>query len=239
MSDVTISPGLDEPELFSPGARPQRRFTAARSFPRSCAAPPRRSPRATAQGAVNVREGLYRRTLAVADAIAAFAALALVVVWDAGANLEPWVLLAMPVASSSAKVGGLYERDELVLKKTTLDEAPALLQITGLFALIVFLGQNVFVHAGLTPPLVAELWLASFFAIFLGRVAARRSPPRSRAPSAAWSSATTRPSARSAASSRTAASTPRSSRASASTRCRRGSAPSASARWSATTTSTA
>ena len=95
-------------------------------------------------------------------------------VWDAGANLEPWVLLAMPVAVFVAKVGGLYERDELVLKKTTLDEAPALLQITGLFALIVFLGQNVFVHAGLTPPLVAELWLASFFAIFLGRVAARR-----------------------------------------------------------------
>ena len=174
MSDVTISPGLDEPELFSPGARPQRRFTR-RAF-----VPPvvrRSAPEITegaAQGAVNVREGLYRRTLAVADALAAFVALALVVVWDAGANLEPWVLLAMPVAVFVAKVGGLYERDELVLKKTTLDEAPALLQITGLFALIVFLGQNVFVHAGLTPPLVAELWLASFFAIFLGRVAARR-----------------------------------------------------------------
>ena len=174
MSDVTISPGLDEPELFSPGARPQRRFSR-RAF-----VPPvvrRSAPEITEgaeQGAVNVREGLYRRTLAVADAFAAFAALALVVVWDAGADLEPWVLLAMPVAVLVAKVGGLYERDELVLKKTTLDEAPALLQITGLFALIVFLGQNVFVHAGLTPPLVAELWLASFFAIFLGRVAARR-----------------------------------------------------------------
>ena len=70
----------------------------------------------------------------------------------------------MPVAILVNKVGGLYERDELVLKKTTLDEAPTLLQITGLFALIVFLGQNVFVHAGMTPPLVAELWLASFFA---------------------------------------------------------------------------
>ncbi len=141
MSDVTISPGLDEPELFSPGGRPQRRFTR-RAF-----VPPvvrRSAPEITegkAQGAVNVREGLYRRTLAVADAFAAFVAIALVVVWDAGANLEPWVLLAMPVAVFVAKVGGLYERDELVLKKTTLDEAPALLQITGLFALIVFLGR--------------------------------------------------------------------------------------------------
>jgi exopolysaccharide biosynthesis polyprenyl glycosylphosphotransferase len=174
VSDVTISPGLDEPELFSPGARPQRRFTRRAFVPPAVRRSAPEITEGAAQGAVNVREGLYRRTLAVADAFAAFVALALVVVWDAGADLEPWVLLAMPVAVFVAKVGGLYERDELVLKKTTLDEAPALLQITGLFALSVFLGQNNFVHAGMTPPLVAELWLASFFAIFLGRVAARR-----------------------------------------------------------------
>jgi exopolysaccharide biosynthesis polyprenyl glycosylphosphotransferase len=125
------------------------------------------------QVSVNIREGLYRRTLALADALAAFVALTLVVVWDAGADLGAWVLLAGPVAIFVSKVGGLYERDELVLKKTTLDEAPALLQITGLFALLVFLGQNIFVHAGMTPPLVAELWLASFLALFLGRTAAR------------------------------------------------------------------
>ena len=53
----------------------------------------------------------------------------------------------MPLVVLVSKVGGLYDRDELVLKKTTLDEAPALLQITGLFALIVFLGQDAFVHA--------------------------------------------------------------------------------------------
>jgi exopolysaccharide biosynthesis polyprenyl glycosylphosphotransferase len=105
--------------------------------------------------------------------MAAVMALTLVVVWDAGAGFDPWVLLAGPVAILVSKVGGLYDRDELVLKKTTLDEAPALLQITGLFALIVFLGQNKFVHAGMTPPLVAELWLASFAALFAGRVAAR------------------------------------------------------------------
>jgi exopolysaccharide biosynthesis polyprenyl glycosylphosphotransferase len=77
------------------------------------------------------------------------------------------------VAIFVSKVGGLYERDELVLKKTTLDEAPALLQISGLFALIVFLGQNKFVHAGMTPSIVAELWLASFGALFAGRASAR------------------------------------------------------------------
>jgi exopolysaccharide biosynthesis polyprenyl glycosylphosphotransferase len=173
VSDVTLSPGLDEPELFAP-TRPQRRFARR---PAQIVPTLRRPAAELAEGdssAVNVREGLYRRTLAAADALAAFAALALVVVWDGGAQLQGWVVLAMPIAVLVAKVGGLYERDELVLKKTTLDEAPALLQITGLFALIVFLGQNVFVHAGMTPPLVAELWLASFFAVFLGRVAARK-----------------------------------------------------------------
>ena len=47
-----------------------------------------------------------------------------------------------PIAVLVNKVGGLYDRDELVLNKTTLDEAPALLQITGLFALLVWLGQD-------------------------------------------------------------------------------------------------
>ena len=73
---------------------------------------------------VYLREGLYRRALAIADAAAALVALSLIVVWDAGARFEPWVLLAMPVVVLVSKIGGLYERDELVLKKTTLDEAP-------------------------------------------------------------------------------------------------------------------
>jgi exopolysaccharide biosynthesis polyprenyl glycosylphosphotransferase len=152
----------------------QRRFARRPVAP---VAPPRKPAVAitegAAQGAINVREGFYRRTLAAADALAALAALTLVVVWDAGASFDPWILLAAPVVIFVSKVGGLYERDELVLKKTTLDEAPALLQISGLFALIVFLGQNKFVHAGMTPSIVVELWLASFGALFLGRAAAR------------------------------------------------------------------
>ena len=63
---------------------------------------------------------------------------------------------AAPVAVLVNKIGGLYERDELVLRKTTLDEAPALLQISGLFALIVYLGHHRLVHMGMTPPLVSS-----------------------------------------------------------------------------------
>jgi exopolysaccharide biosynthesis polyprenyl glycosylphosphotransferase len=173
VSDVQFTTGLDEPELLLPNRSRPRRF--ARIGTNRVSQP--RRPDAITEGTslrpVNVREGLYRRSLALADGLAAVLALVLVVVWDAGADLQPWVLAALPLAVLVNKIGGLYERDELVLKKTTLDEAPALLQISGLFALIVFLGQNRFVHAGMTPWLVFELWMTTFAALLIGRFAAR------------------------------------------------------------------
>jgi hypothetical protein len=171
VSDVQFHPGMDAPEVIDV---PQR----SRRFPRRVPNRPlpARRPAPITEGTlapVNLREGLYRRALGIADALSALVALSLIVVWDAGAKFEPWVLVAMPIVVLVAKIGGLYERDELVLKKTTLDEAPKLLQIAGLFALLVFLGQNRFVHAQMTPTLVAELWVVTFAMLFLGRVAAR------------------------------------------------------------------
>jgi exopolysaccharide biosynthesis polyprenyl glycosylphosphotransferase len=178
VSDAQFSSGMDAPEPIDGPERAKRASRRGRLRPVSI---PVRRPVAITEGAlapVNLREGLYRRSLGVADAVAAVVALTLIVVWDAGAQFEPWVLLAMPVVVLVAKICGLYERDELVLKKTTLDEAPALLQIAGLFALLVFLGQNWFVHAAMTPTLVAELWLATFAMLFLGRVGARLAAAR-------------------------------------------------------------
>ncbi|MEA2283057.1 MAG: hypothetical protein QOK21_3664 [Solirubrobacteraceae bacterium] len=122
---------------------------------------------------VHVREGLSRRSLAVADAFAAIVSLTLVVAWDAGAGFQSWILAAPPLIILVNKVGGLYERDELVLKKTTLDETPSLLQITGLFALIVWLGHWPLVHVYLGPPLILKLWVATLVAVSGGRWAAR------------------------------------------------------------------
>ena len=117
VSDVQFFPGTDSPELISIPARP-RRFAR---LPGARALQPRRPDRieeGAALAPVNLREGLYRRSLAIADASAALLALCLIVVWDAGARFDPWVLLAMPVVVLVSKVGGLYERDELVLRKT-------------------------------------------------------------------------------------------------------------------------
>ena len=41
------------------------------------------------------------------------------------------------------KIAGLYDRDELRLVHSTLDELPVLLQLTGLFALCVTIVQSV------------------------------------------------------------------------------------------------
>ena len=57
------------------------------------------------------------------------------------------------------KIAGLYDRDELVLNKTTLDEAPSLLQITGLFTLLVWMGHDAFARWGLDPSSVLVLWV--------------------------------------------------------------------------------
>ncbi len=125
MSDVQYSSGADAPEVIGVPRRARRLAQIAGGR----ASQARRSDgisegKALAQ--VSLREGLYRRSLALADSHAALLALTVAVVWGAGADFEPWILLSMPVVVLVAKICGLYERDELVLKKTTLDEAPAL-----------------------------------------------------------------------------------------------------------------
>jgi exopolysaccharide biosynthesis polyprenyl glycosylphosphotransferase len=123
---------------------------------------------------VTVRDGLYRRSLALSDGIAATLALVLIVGVRAGNGLDLVAFIAMPVMMLVCKLAGLYERDEVVIKKTTLDEAPALFQITGLFALIVSLGHwQLFGASAFTPGQVLALWVLSFTLLLTGRALAR------------------------------------------------------------------
>jgi exopolysaccharide biosynthesis polyprenyl glycosylphosphotransferase len=102
---------------------------------------------------------------------------------SARATVGLWMFVAMGLLVVVNKVGGLYERDELVLRKSTLDEAPALLQITGLFALLAWLGHNrVLGDVALRPQHIFDLWMATFVAILAGRTAARALVSRLSAP---------------------------------------------------------
>ena len=119
--------------------------------------------------------------LALADALAAGTVLVLLLVVFPIAQLNAWMLVSLPFVIVVSKVLGLYDRDDLVLNKSTLDEAPLLLQLSGMFALVVWLLHDGLGVADLQGRQVVWLWTAMFAALFLLRriartVAARTSP---------------------------------------------------------------
>jgi exopolysaccharide biosynthesis polyprenyl glycosylphosphotransferase len=70
------------------------------------------------------------------------------------------------------KLAGLYERDQHLLHKTTLDEAPALFQIAALYTLLAFLAGGGIGNLG--PHQAAVLWMVLFTLMVLMRATARR-----------------------------------------------------------------
>ena len=82
-------------------------------------------------------------------------------------------LAGTPVVILLFKLAGLYDRDELRLVHSTLDEAPLLLQLTGLFTLCVTILEPILLDGTLGSDQIAALWIVSFAAILCGRVLAR------------------------------------------------------------------
>ena len=118
------------------------------------------------------RAVVQRRLLAGADTLA----VALTVVLSlnvSGPRRVALVAVAVPLVIVPFKVAGLYDRDEVRLGRSTLDEAPALMQLTALFALGVTILKLLLQHGTLEGNRVAGLWLGAFVATFLGRCLAR------------------------------------------------------------------
>lgn len=127
------------------------------------------------------REQVTRWTLAGADALCALIALTLVIV-GTGGTPSPALALVPPAIVALAKVLGLYDRDELVLRKSTLDEVPALFQLATLVSLVAWLGDRPLGGHAFTAPSVLVLWAAMLLGLALLRALARvavlrRSPP--------------------------------------------------------------
>ncbi len=122
---------------------------------------------------IRFREALSRRSLAVADVLAAAVALVVCVNVLGSDSLRPIALLALPLIIVAGKAHGLYDRDELVVNKTTMDQAPALFQCATLYALLVVLLQSWFVDGSLSPIQVVGLWGTLFVAALLARRIAR------------------------------------------------------------------
>ena len=126
-------------------------------------------------GAILRRDRIYRRALAVADAVAALAALVCGLAFTgAESHLDPGIVAPlMVVAVVSAKLLGLYDRDELVLRKSTLDEGPAVFQLATLFALLVSLSDWQLLHGVLRSPQLLAVWTLMFVFTLLSRWLAR------------------------------------------------------------------
>ena len=90
------------------------------------------------------REGVFRRSLVVADLLATGAAVFLAAVVLGHHALEPLALGALPLVVVVGKVVGIYDRDELLVNKATVDEAPRLFQLATLYTLLFVLLQGLY-----------------------------------------------------------------------------------------------
>jgi exopolysaccharide biosynthesis polyprenyl glycosylphosphotransferase len=124
------------------------------------------------------REALNRRMLAVADVVSASIALVVVLNLLGHDRVALAAIAGMPLVLCLFKVAGLYDRDQLRIVHSTLDEVPVLLQLTGLFALGVTILQPVVLTGALGGAQIAALWVGSFAAIMAGRMLARSAAGR-------------------------------------------------------------
>ena len=119
------------------------------------------------------RQALHRRFLGIGDVLASALAIAIVLALPGGAQLGPVVLAGMPLTVLIFKLAGLYDRDQMRLVRSTLDEVPVILQLSGLYALVVTILAPVLLNGHLRTIEMAGLWVLSFGSIVGGRVIAR------------------------------------------------------------------
>jgi exopolysaccharide biosynthesis polyprenyl glycosylphosphotransferase len=120
------------------------------------------------------RDALFRRTLLVADTVAIVGAFALTVALSSRSLQLTWAgILGVPILLVGAKLFGLYDRDETLLRKTTLDEAPKLFQAATLCALVAWLLGGLIVSGELDRHEALFLWLTLAVFLLLARTAAR------------------------------------------------------------------
>jgi len=119
------------------------------------------------------RHSLQRRLLSVADVLATGLSFVLAVALLGHDSLGVFTLLAIPTIVIVCKLCGLYDRDEFLLSKTTLDEAPKLFRVAALFTLLTFLAGDAVVQGHLGRDQAVALWLILFVSMVGLRWAAR------------------------------------------------------------------
>jgi exopolysaccharide biosynthesis polyprenyl glycosylphosphotransferase len=120
-----------------------------------------------------VRDRRVRRALVLADALSAALALLIGVQFVGDDSLGLLAACFVPLAILVSKVIGLYDRDELLLHKSTLDEVPALLQVATAYAFLAWLLAPLLIDGVLGREQAIALWFLLVLASLCGRAAAR------------------------------------------------------------------
>jgi exopolysaccharide biosynthesis polyprenyl glycosylphosphotransferase len=141
--------------------------------PRWLALRPRRSE-SDGLAEVRARERNYRRLLALSDIFAAAGAVVIALDVIGGDRLRLGFLSAIVLVVLGAKIQGLYDRDELVVAKTTLDELPRLFNLATLLALVAWLTRHEYVVGTPTTADLLRLWALLLVGLAGGRMLARR-----------------------------------------------------------------
>jgi exopolysaccharide biosynthesis polyprenyl glycosylphosphotransferase len=110
--------------------------------------------------------------LAVADALSALVALVVSAYLLGADNLSLRILLGLPLVVVACKLSGLYDRDELRVRKTTIDEAPALFELATIYTMAVWMLDSVLLSGPLAKDQALLLWFLLFaFGLTFRRIA--------------------------------------------------------------------
>jgi exopolysaccharide biosynthesis polyprenyl glycosylphosphotransferase len=182
--DNIVSSIAQAPPAAPPGAAPSRtraelpeQVPPERQLQRAIAHLRELSPVVEEQAAVRSagrRDAAFRRLLVVADFLGAAVALAVVQLLTNYDDRFFLLYLGLPIVIVISKASGLYDREELVVAKTTLNEAPALFQLATLYTLLITVLAPGLLGMPLTTHTILAFWTLLFFGIIGSRLLARR-----------------------------------------------------------------
>jgi exopolysaccharide biosynthesis polyprenyl glycosylphosphotransferase len=142
--------------------------------------PPPRHPvreeleEALATRRARARDATYRRGLAVADVLSAALAVFVAITVIGDDALRPASFAALPLVVLVNKLAGLYDRDEPLLQKNTLDELPRLFEVATLYALLFWVLSVAFVDGHVGRGQLLGIWGLLFIGLALARAVSRR-----------------------------------------------------------------
>ena len=119
------------------------------------------------------RDAAYRRSLGLADVLSAMIAVLIGVQILGEDALNPVALLALPLVLVVGKLTGIYDRDEHLLRKTTLDEVPTLFWVATLYALLIWLGGDLIVEGHFGRDQAVGVWVLLLASMLATRALAR------------------------------------------------------------------